>query len=75
MWGEPQTEILSAVEDRQQGSAAGIMDSIVMSLGKRNELSKLGFFALPVGVQNGERKVLMEGVFGYVHPEVESVGL
>lgn len=71
MWGEPQTEILSAVED----SAAGIMDSIVMSLGKRNELSKLGFCALPVGVQNGERKVLMEGVFGYVHPEVESVGL
>lgn len=46
-----------------------------MSLGKRNELSKLGFCALPVGVQNGERKVLMEGVFGYVHPEVESVGL
>ena len=63
------------MENRQQGSAAGIMDSIVMSLRKRNELTKLGSCALPVGVQNGERKVLLKGVFGYFHPEVESVGL
>lgn len=51
------------------------MGSIAMrSSGKRSPLSKIRF-RVPVGVLDGERKVVMEGAFGYLQPEVETVGL
>ena len=64
----PQTETLCVVERKQQGPGAGRMGSIAMSSnGKRSPLSKLRF-RVPVGVQDGERKVVMEGAFGYLLP-------
>lgn len=61
-----QTETLCVVERKQQDPGAGRMGSIAMSSnGKRSPLSKLRF-RVAVGVQDGERKVVMEDAFGYL---------